>query len=44
MLNKFNIVEVVARDTTGQIYCGGQTAPNFTTWRLWSDTGGRRTT
>ncbi|WP_394613686.1 tachylectin-related carbohydrate-binding protein [Lentzea sp. JNUCC 0626] len=35
LLNKFNIVEVVARDTNGGIHRGGQTAPGSTTWRVW---------
>ncbi|GLY55148.1 tachylectin-related carbohydrate-binding protein [Lentzea sp. NBRC 102530] len=39
LLNKFNIVEVVARDTNGWIHRGGQTAPGSTTWRVWTNIG-----
>ena len=38
LLNKFNVVEIVARDSSGSIHRGGQTAPGSTTWRVWADT------
>jgi hypothetical protein len=38
LLNKFNVVEVVARDTNGSVHRGGQTAPGSMTWRVWADT------